>query len=199
MWQPTDPRTLPTGVLYVQPMGPDLKPLIEPLLSVHVRSRSRRGPYLGHLDEATGAWRFDRVIAGPVTVSIRGDHIIGRSVQTTVKRSSESTFEVHLELAGAVRYEVVTYAKTHPEKVLVELTDALGRPAEAWFQERSSRKLTQPQRKKAHTQGAKGILFGVRPGTYKLKVTNVDTDEWDDGEVTIEAGKTAELKLTVRR
>lgn len=198
-WQPADPRTLARGVLIVRPLGPDLQPLVDRRLSIIVTPRGQRAAKLGLFDEETGAWRFERVIAGPVDLRVTGDHIIGRSVQTQVVRDQETEFELHLERAGAVKYDVVTYAKTRPDKVLVELFDAGGRPANAWFQERGPRKLTQPQKKRAHTQGPEGVLFGIRPGDYTLKVTNIETEEWDEGEIRVEAGKTIPLTLTVRR
>ena len=199
VWQPPDPRTLPTGTLIVQPLGPELKPLVDKRLSVIATPKGHRRSRLPQFNEDDGTWRFERILTGEVVVSVRGDHVVGRTVTAVVKRDRETTVEVHLERAGAVRYDVSTYAKTRPAKVLVELFDQAGQPAEAWFQVRTTRSMTQPMRKKAHTLGPEGVLFGLRPGQYRVKVTNVESDEWDDGEVTIEAGKTAELSLTVRR
>lgn len=198
-WQPPDPRTLPTGSLRVQPLGPDLQPLMQRGLSIIVTPKGQRRARLGHFSEEDGSWRFDRVIAGEVSIRVRGDHVVGQTVTAVVQRDRETLAQVHLEHAGAVRYDVNTYAKTRPPQVLVELFDQAGRPTEAWFQVRTSRSMTQPMLKKAHTLGPEGVLFGLRPGTYRVKATNVETDEWDDGEVTVEAGKTAALSLTVRR
>jgi len=199
VWHPADPRTLPKGDLLLQPLGPDLEPIIDRGLRLVLKPRGQRVSRLGRFVEETGATRFKDVIAGEVTVRISGDHIVGRTVTTTVTRDEETPFEVHLERAGAVRYTVTTYAKTRPAKVRVELFDAAGRPAEGWFQVRSTRSLTQPRKVRALDMGPEGIIFGLRPGAYRVKVTHIETDEWDDGEVVIAAGKTETLNLEVRR
>ncbi len=199
VWQPPDPRKLPKGVLRVVAMGPDLKPLMDQGLNVLVTPRGQRVTKLGVYEEASGARRFERVIAGPVGVRVTGDHVIGRTVEAVVKRDTETTLEVHLEKAGAVKYDVTTYAKTRPKKVLLELFDFDGRPADAWFQERTSRAMTQPRKSKSLTLGPEGVVFGIRPGRYRMKVTNIESEEWDDAEITVEVGKTLPLTLTVRR
>jgi hypothetical protein len=199
VFQPADPRTLPKGVLLVVPVGPDLKPLMNEGLHILVTPRGQRATKQGVYDVATGARRFERVIAGPVDVKVTGDHIICRTTQAVVKRDAETTFELHLEMAGAVKYDVTTYAKTRPKRVLLELFDFDGQPADAWFQERTSRAMTQPRKSKSLTLGPEGVVFGIRPGRYRMKVTNIESEEWDDAEITVEGGKTVPLTLTVRR
>lgn len=199
VFQPADPRTLPKGVLVVLPVGPDLKPLMDRGLNILVTPRGQRATKHGVYDDDTGARRFERVIAGPVDVRVTGDHIICRTAEAVVKRDSETTFELHLEMAGAVKYDVITYAKTRPKKVLLELFDFDGQPTDAWFQERTSRAMTQPRKTKSLTLGPEGVVFGIRPGRYRMKVTSIESEEWDDAEITVEEGKTLPLSLTVRR
>ena len=199
VWQPVDPRTLPKGSLVVQPVGPDLEPIIDRRLSVIATPKGQRVAKLPQFDESTGAFRFPSVIAGTVRISVRGDHIVGTVTEAVVRAGREVRHEVHVQRGGAIRYDVITYAKTRPDQVLLELFDAIGRPAEAWFQARTSRTLTQPRRTKSITLGPEGVVFGIPPGRYKLKVTNIESEEWDEAEVKVEAGTTHEATLTVRR
>lgn len=199
VWHPPDPRTLPKGVLIVKPFGPDLKPLIDRSMNLRLTPRGQRGPKQARFNESTGHWRFERVIAGSCELKVTGDHIIGRSVTVQVKADREIEYELHLEHAGALRYDVATYAKTRPKQVLIELFDATDVPAEAWFQNRSTFSLNQAIKTKARTQGPEGALFGIRPGLYKIKVTNVESEEWDEKEVEVKAGFTLPVSLVVRR
>ncbi|MDA1195903.1 MAG: hypothetical protein O2894_12055 [Planctomycetota bacterium] len=199
IWQPADPRTLPQGVLIIQPRGPDLKPLVDRGMSILVTPRGQKATKLGLFDEETGNWRFERVIAGTVDIRVTGDHIVGRSLTAVVRAEQEVEFELHLEHAGAVKYDVITYAQTRPEQVLLELLDSTDRPTEGWFQDRTPRKLTQPRLGKSATLGPEGVVFGIRPGRYKLKVTSIESDEWDTQEVEVVAGSTAPVTLEIRR
>jgi hypothetical protein len=195
-----DPRTLPKGSLLVRPVGPDHEPLGDRSLRVYVTvkgdPRTRLpGPY----DEERQAWRFPDVTAGPARVRLEGDHVVGREQDVVVAASRETAVDVVLEPAGALRYDVVTYAKTRPKQVRLEVTDARGKPVRAWFQERTPRRLTQARRAEHVTQGPQGVVFGLPPGRYKLKATSIASDEWDEEEVVAQAGQTAEVTLEIRR
>jgi hypothetical protein len=199
-WQPTDPRKLPKGVLILQPIGPDGKPLAIPTLRLFATPHGQRNDKLAtRYDEKTGAWRFERVIAGPVHVRIFGDHIVGRTLKATVIANTETVQEVPLELAGAVKYDVITYAKTRPKRVRMELFDAHNRPTSGYFQERMLYRSNTAREAKQVEVGPEGVVFGLRPGRYRLKVTNLESEEWDEAELQVKAGTTAPVTLEVRR
>ena len=81
------------------------------------------------------------------------------------------------------------------EIVEVELRDWPGRPAEGGFEAHA----TQARKATRLTLGPEGLVFGIRPGRYRLKATSIESEEWDDGEIEVVAGKTLTLSLTVRR
>ena len=197
---PADPRTLPKGVLVVTMLGPDLEPLDAGALRVfvdpvaHAMWRTKLGLY----DKEARAWRFAGVPAGPVKVRVEGDHIVGRTVQTVVKRDRDNDFSVPLEVAGAIQYDVIAYDKTRPDPVKLTLYDFQGKPVRAWYQERTSRRLTTPKQLATAEIGPEGVAFGILPGRYRLRVVS-SFDEYDEAEVDVVGGKTAKVSLEVRR
>ncbi|MDJ0521213.1 MAG: hypothetical protein QNJ90_03985 [Planctomycetota bacterium] len=195
-----DPRTLPKGSLVITMLGPDLKALDSGSLRVFIEPRTPAlwRTKLPLYEKSSRTWRAKNVVAGPVRVRISGDHVVRRSVDAVVKRDRESTLSVTLDLAGAIRYDVIAYDKTRPEKVKLTLYDFQDRPVRAWYQERTSRRMTTPQEFQTAEIGPEGVVFGILPGRYRLRVVS-PAEEWDDAEVDVVAGKTAKVSLEVRR
>lgn len=198
---PPDPRTLPRGALVVTVLGPDLQPLksagtlrvyIEPATRAMWRTR------LPIYDKKMRTWRLADAVAGPVQVRIEGDHIVKRTVQTVVKRDRENELSVTLDLAGAIQYDVIAYDKTRPDPVKLTLYDFRSKPVRAWYQERTSRRLTTPKEFETAEIGPEGVIYGILPGRYRLRVVS-SFEEYDEAEVDIVAGQTAKVSLEVRR
>lgn len=199
-YRTVDPRTLPTGTLTILPVGPDDKAVDGTHLRMYVDS-ARRGGFptrLPHRNVETQEWRLEKVRAGKVKVWWYSDHVAREEKIVTVRADQENDVTVRVKPAGTIKYAVTTYAKTKPEKVKLELFDAQGKPVKAWYQIRSTRSLTTPREALEITQGPEGFLIGILPGPYKLKVTS-EFDEWDEAEVDVQPGKTAEVQLEVRR
>jgi len=195
-----DPRTLPKGTLLLTLLGPDLKPIDARSLRVYVEP-GRYGMWrtrLGLYDPDTLQWRFADVVAGAVRVRIQGDHIVGRTVKTTIKANHENELSVTVDRAGAIKYDVIAYDKKRPAKVKLILADWQGKAVNAWYQERAARRLTTPSRHKTVAIGPEGVIFGILPGRYTLRVVST-FDEWDEAEVDVVAGKTVSVSLEVRR
>ncbi len=200
VYQPADPRTLPKGNLVITMLGPDLKPIEASALRVYVDpgKNSTWHTKQGLWEPEKKVWRFTDVVAGQVNVRVQGDHIVARTLQTVVKKERDNELSITLDLAGSIRYDVMKYDKKRPEKVQLTLFDWEDKPVEVWYQERTSRRLTTPVPRKTVEIGPEGVVFGILPGRYKLRVVSV-FEEWDEAKVDIVAGKTAEVSLEVRR
>jgi hypothetical protein len=199
-YRTVDPRTLPTGTLFVTLIGPDDKPIDGAELRLFVEP-VRHGGFptrLGIYEKDTGAWRFEKVRAGAVQVRLYSDHVARKIETVPVRADTENRVSIRVEPAGAIQYDVIAYDKTRPDPVDVTLYDQAGRSVKAWYQVRTTTKLTTPRLAETMRQGPEGILLGVVPGVYRLKVVS-PAEEWDDAEVRVEAGQTARVSLEVRR
>ena len=200
-YRTVDPRTLPVGTLLIRPVGPDGKLVDGTRLRMYVDS-ARRGGFptrLPHRDPDTDIWDLKKVRAGKVKIWWYSDHVAREEKIVTVRADQENEVTLRVKPAGTIKYTVTTYAKTPPEKVQVELFDAKGKPVKAWYEVRTKKSLTTPRQRLKVTQGPEGHVLGLEPGTYKLKVTSTEFDEWDEAEVTVEPGQTTEVALEVRR
>ncbi len=195
-----DPRTLPKGDLQVTLRGPDLSALDSGAMQVFIEPASYAAwrTRLPLYDKDERRWVAKGVVAGPVRVRVQGDHIIGRSVTTVVKRDRDNELFVDVDLAGAIQYDVIAYDKKRPPKVKLTLYDYRDQPVSAWYQERTSRRLTSPKTYATAEIGPEGVVFGILPGRYRLRVVSA-FEEYDEAEVDIVAGKTARVSLVVRR
>ena len=195
-----DPRKQPKGILLLTVLGPDDEPIDSAALRVFVEP-VRKGAFptqLGRYDEQSRTWRFGKVPSGRVNVRLYSDHIV-RVIQTvTVAAKRENKTKIKIEPAGAIAYDVIAYDKTRPKKVKLTLYDATDKPTKAWYQVRTSRSLNTPREAKTITQGPEGVLLGVLPGRYRLKVTS-EHEEWDEAVVNVVAGATQKVSLEVRR
>ena len=196
---PSDPRKLPKGTLLVRPLGPDLLPLSDRTLRLYARPLGQIATKLGLYQEEAAAWKFENVVAGPVEIRVTGDYILGATEEAVVAAGRETTHEVHLEIGGAIQYDVITYEKTRPEQVRVELLDGAGKPVRGWIQERTPMRMTQPRFVDTLTQGPEGVIFGLRPGPYRVKVTSLESEEWDEATVDVAARETRPITLEIRR
>ena len=199
-YKTVDPRTLPRGTLIVTPVGPDLKPIDGTYLRIYVES-VRPGGFptkLGRLDKDSGSWRFEKVRAGKVSVRLFSDHVVRKKQVVSVRAERDNQVTIEVLPAGAIQYDVILYDKTRPEKVRLQLYDWQDKPIKAWYQVRSTKSMTSPRQAMTITQGAEGVVMGLLPGRYRLRVVS-ENDEWDDVEVMVEAGKTHKASLEVRR
>jgi hypothetical protein len=199
-YKPVDPATVPRGVLEVAPQDAEGNPI--PSRSLHVRVEPLGlkdwTPRLGRRDAETDTWTFPKVLAGDVRVRVWGDHVVETTVEAKVRAGQTARVVVPVALGGAVTYAVEDGSGKKPEHVTVTLRTPKGGAVDAWYQVRTSRVLTQPRRAKSLRQGPEGILFGVAPGSYRLRVEN-DVNEWDEEDVEIVAGKTAAVTLRLSR
>lgn len=195
-----DPRTRPRGTLILRFVGPKDELLPTPALRVYVDSVGRGGfpTRLGRYDEDARTWRFEQVPAGKVKVRLHADHIVRKVEVVPVKADSENKVKIQVQQAGAIQYDVIAYDKTRPAKVKLTLYDSQDRPTRAWYQVRSSRSQTTPRAAETITQGPEGVLLGVLPGRYRLKVVS-EYDEYDEAVVQVIAGATQKVSLEVRR
>ena len=195
-----DPRTAPKGNLDVRILGPDLKPLDAGALQVYVDPvagalwHTRQGLY----DKLKQAWRFENVVAGAVRVRIQGDHVIGRTVDAVVQAGRDNDLPVALDRGGAIQYDVIAYDKTRPDPVRLTLVDYRGKPVVAWYEERSSSRMTTPKAFETAEIGPEGVVTRILPGRYRLRVVS-PAEEGDEAEVDVVAGETAKVSLEVRR
>jgi len=197
-----DPRSLPKGHLLVHPVGPDLEPFDGKDLRVHLTStrggrHSRLGKH-GTWDPDKHLWLFKDILAGPIQIHIFGDHVVDTWADVRVRATRDNDVTVHLERAGAIRYEVILYDKTRPKTIELTLFDFEKKPIEAWFQSRSSRFMSSPVLSKKATLAPEGVVYGLAPGRYRLHALSVNA-EWDDAEVDVQAGQTHVVKFEIRR
>ena len=149
----------------VRPLGPDLLPLSDRTLRLYARPLGQIATKLRLDQEEAAAWKFENVVAGPVEIRVTGDDILGATEEAVVAAGRETTHEVHLEIGGAIQYDVITYEKTRPEQVRVELLDGAGKPVRGWIQERTPMRMTQPRFVDTLTKAPRGSssAYGLDP------------------------------------
>jgi hypothetical protein len=195
-----DPRTIPRGRIDVLPVGPDLTAIPSKRLRIDVEPTGRKdwAARLGRVDPATGVWAFHKILAGEVEIRVRGDHVIAKKQRAVVKADQTAQVTVRLEVAGALRYDVVLPDETRPKQVTLTLYDGRDRPVNAWFEERGHRRAGKPRFATSATQGPQGAVFGVPPGAYRLRAVS-ESGAWDDAEVDLVGGQTVPVTFQLGR
>jgi hypothetical protein len=195
-----DPRAVPRGSIVVRPVGADGASVPAGDLRVDVTPTGRKDwrTQVGRFDQDAGAWTFDDVLAGPVRVDVRGDLVLDATATATVKEDAPVEVEIPLRPGGAIRYDVSGSGEERPGKVTLSLLDGAERPVVAWYQVRTPRSMTQPQRVASVTQGPEGVIFGLAPGTYRLRVESEDGIH-DEQDVEVVPGGTAAVSFALGR
>lgn len=197
-----DPRQLPVGSLSVLPLGPDDQPIPCDLVTVSVEpGKGARAWHVQPLmvpDRQTQVWSSARVFAGPVKVRVWGDTIVPVEVEAVVGAEAAPPLRVHVDRAGMIEYEVSTYRDEPLGEVTLQLTGAGGRAVPAYWQVRTETVLTQPRLAREVVQGPQGVVFGVPPGTYRLRATS-PAGEWEEAAVTVEPEGRHPVAIKVRR
>lgn len=197
-----DPRHIARGPLEVLVLGPDDVPI--PHDEVRVSIEPGTGAKAWHStpllspDPETNVWKGDDVFAGLVRVRVSGDTIVARDVETQVTVEPSETLRVHVDRAGALEYAVTRYGDEPPSEVTLTLLDGAGKPVLVGYQVRTPTVLTQPRQARTITQAPQGVIFGIPPGRYTLRVTSA-SDESADAQVDIEALKSIPVALQLRR
>jgi hypothetical protein len=197
-----DPRTLARGTLTVEVLGPDDQPLPGDQLTVRVvpgkgGERWHATPMMRY-DEATKLWSSSEVRVGPVKVHVFGETIVPTDVETVVAKEPGERLRVHVDRAGRIEYAVTTLGGEPPGDVDVSLLRANRNPQIAYYQVRTETVLTEPRRAREVRQGPVGVIFGIPPGRYTVRVTS-QAGEFEEAEVEVEAEKTQQVALKVRR
>lgn len=197
-----DPRNLPVGPLSVLPLGPDDEPIACDLLTVSVEpGKGARAWHVQPLlkpDRQTQVWSAERIFAGPVKVRVWGDSIVPVEVETVVGPDGGPPLRVHVDRAGLIEYEVSTYRDEPLGEVTLQLTGPGGRAVQAYWQVRTETVLTQPRLAREVVQGPQGVVFGVPPGSYRLRATS-PAGEWEEATVSVEAQGRHPVAIKVRR
>jgi len=197
-----DPRTIPVGPLSVLPLGPDDQPISCDLLTVSVEpGKGARGWHVQPLlvpDRQTQVWSSAEIFTGPVKVRVWGDTVVPVEVQAVVDTTPREVLRVHVDRAGTIEYEVSTYLGEPLGDVTLQLTGAGGRAVVAGWQVRTDTVLTQPRWAREVVQGPQGVVFGVPPGTYRLRATS-QAGEWEEASVQVEALGRHPVQIKVRR
>ncbi len=197
-----DPRQLPVGPLEVLVLGPDDLPIPHDDLRVTVESGA--GAMAWHAtpllrpDPETNIWKATDVLAGPVRVRVSGDTIVARDIDTQVTVEAGELLRVHVDRAGALEYTATRYGDEPLTEVTLTLLDATGRPVLVGYQVRTQTHLTQPQQARSISQAPQGVIFGIPPGRYTLRVTSA-ADESAEAEVDVESRKTLPVALQLLR
>lgn len=197
-----DPRNLPMGPLSVLPLGPDDEPIACDLVTVSVEpgkgARAWHVQPLLQADRQTQVWSAERVFAGPVKVRVWGDTVVPVEVETVVDSEARPPLRVHVDRAGMIEYEVSTYRDEPLGDVTLQLTGSGGRAVQAYWQVRTETVLTQPRLAREAVQGPQGVVFGIPPGTYRLRATS-PAGEWEEAAVTVEPLGRHPVAIKVRR
>ncbi len=197
-----DPRRLPLGPLEVLVLGPDDVPI--PHADVRVTLEPGTGAKAWHAtpllrpDPDTNVWKGDDVFVGPVRVRVSGDTVVAKDVETQVTVEAREVLRVHVDRAGALEYTATRYGAEPLSEVTLTLLDGAGRPVLVGYQVRTETVLTQPRQARAMTQAPQGVLFGIPPGRYTLRVTST-ADESAEADVEVEALKTLPVALQLLR
>ncbi|MFM8978892.1 MAG: hypothetical protein ACKOSS_00280, partial [Planctomycetia bacterium] len=197
-----DVRNLPVGSLAVLPLGPDDEPIACDLVTVSVEpGKGARAWHVQPLlvpDRQTQVWSGERIFAGPVKVRVWGDTVVPVEVEAVVDSEVRPPLRVHVDRAGLIEYEVSTYRDEPLGDVTLQLTGAGGRAVQAFWQVRTETVLTQPRLAREAVQGPQGVVFGIPPGTYRLRATS-QAGEWEEAAVTVEPLGRHPVALKVRR
>ncbi len=189
------------GSLEILPIGPDGNTIPPDGLTVHVEplGRSHRiGRPLGLRDMETHLWTYRKIPIGDVKIRVFGDFVIPMEDSTKVREGIRTHKKVFVELAGSIKYDVKLYDGTYPERVTLTLLNMQGKPVAATYQVRTREHMTSPKVTASITQKPFGYIFGVRPGTYQLRVTSPE-DETETVTVDVERQEQTVVELEVRR
>jgi hypothetical protein len=196
-----DPRTLPRGPLDVLVLGPDDVPI--PHDEVRVSLEPGTGAKAWHAtpllrpDPETNVWRGNDAV-GPVRVRVSGDTLVAKDVETQVTAEAGEPLRVHVDRAGALDYTITRFGAEPLTEVTLTLLDGARRPVLVGYQVRTETLLTQPSQARSMTQAPRGVIFGIPPGRYTLRVTSA-ADESAEAEVDVEARKTVPVALQLLR
>jgi hypothetical protein len=198
-----DPRTLARGPLEVHVLDLDDQPVHSNEVTVDVGAAAGQPAWfdkpLLNPDPDGHVWKGDGFLAGPASVRVFGDHVLEQSVPVVIEKEPTPPVVVRVAWGGSVAYRATRLDGSEPAEVRVTLIGARKQPVLASYQVRTETVLTEPRRATEMVQGPRGLVFGVPPGTYTLRVVSPATDESDVREVTVEARKTTEVALRLAR
>ena len=198
---PTKPYKPRLGTLEILPLDPDGEPINADLCTVSLELLRGDEPSgkLGHRDRETMVWRFEKVPIGKVRVVITGDHLVEAREVVRVRERSTTFKKIGVERGALVNFQVALANGEVPEKVRLELINHQGRASSVWWQVREPKHLTSARRATAITLPAKGVVFGIRPGVYRLKASTLEEPVYTDWqEVVVGQGDTTEVELRLR-
>lgn len=197
-----DPRTLPRGTLEVAVLGPDDQPIPSEEVRVLVEpGKGARDWYSTPLlltEPGSNVWKHEGILAGPVRVTVSGDMVVTKVVETRVEVGTPVALKVHVDRAGVIAYAATLYSGEAPEQVTLTLLDAQRRPVSAHFQVRTESVLTQPRMASTITQGPAGVVFGLPAGRYILRAVS-PSEEYDEASVDVAVGSATEVKFSIRK
>jgi hypothetical protein len=197
-----DPRTIPVGPIAVDVLGPDDQRV--PHEEINVSVTAGKGSKAWHAapllvpDPQTGIWAAPNVFVGPVRVSVFGETILPRDVETNVTSTAHEPLRIHVDRAGRLEYVVKTFGGEPLEEVTVTLLGASGKPQRVYYQVRTSTVVTQPRLATEARQGPEGLVYSIPPGSYRLRVTS-PAGEWEEAQVEVKPLSSEKVELTVRR
>lgn len=189
------------GSLEILPIGPDGNTVPPEGLTVHVEplGRSHRiGKPLGFRDMETHLWTYRKIPIGDVKIRVFGDFVIPTEDSTKVREGIRTHKKVFVEIAGSIKYDVKLYDGTQPENVKLKLFDMRGKAVSAVYQVRTREHTTTAREATEVTQKPFGYIFGIRPGTYQLRVTSPE-DETETVTIDVERQKETVVEIEVRR
>lgn len=198
-----DPRTLPRGPLEVHVFDVDDQPIHSDAVTVDVGAAPGQPAWfdkpLLNPDPQGHVWKGDGFLAGPVRVRVFGDHVVEETLASVVETQPTAPVVVRMRWGGSIEYHATLLDGSEPKEVRVTLLGARKQPVEAYYQVRTETVLTEPRRLPEATLGARGLIFGIPPGTYTLRLDSPATDEGDVREVVVEPRKTLALELKLTR
>jgi hypothetical protein len=186
------------GGLVVRPLDADGKAVDPASIAVGLErvGRSLGTTPLALSDRETGAWTFERVPVGRWRVRVTGDHVVEGMAEVDVVADRTQEVEVAVSPAGSIAYSATFPSGKAPEQVIVALLDHAGQPVRAHFQVRTETVLTSPRAGTEVTQGPKGVIFGIPPGSYRVRIRTADGDDASaDAEVL--PGRTAVVDVVL--
>jgi hypothetical protein len=198
-----DPRTLVRGPLEVHVLDLDDQPVPSSEVTVDVGAAPGQPAWfdkpLLNPDPDGHVWKGDGFLAGPASVRVFGDHVLEQSVSVVIEREPTPPVVVRVAFGGSISYRATRLDGSEPAEVRVTLIGARKQPVLASYQVRTETVLTEPRRATEFVQGPRGLVFGVPPGTYTLRVVSPATDESDVRDVTVQARTTTEVELRLAR
>ncbi len=193
--KPYKPRV---GVLEVLPLDPDGEPISADLCNVSLERVKPAEPLgkVGIRDRETNVWRFNKVPIGGVRVVVSGDHLIEAREVVLVRENSTKFHKIGVEQGALVKYQIELPDGTAPKDVSLSLINHQGRPTRVYWQVRELKGMTSAQPAKTIKLGAKGVVYGMRPGKYELRA---ETEHYAGiEEILVGAGDTLEVTLLLR-